>query len=140
VDRDLVLPFPIMKKLNNNKILIVDDDPDILASIKHVLGEEGYNVETTEKGEYAEKLAKKTPSLLPDLIILDVLLSGRDGRTICRKLKKNPDTKHIPIIMISAHPDAEKSVLEIGADAFLAKPFDLMELLSCIENYVKKRN
>lgn len=138
MDLDLVLHFPIMKKTINKKILVVDDDPDILDSLKLVLEQEGYEVETNEKGEYAEKLHNKTTQL-PALIILDVLLSGKDGRKICRMLKDKPDTKHIPIIIISAHPDVEKSSLIIGADAFLAKPFDLTELLTVVEKYIKKQ-
>ncbi len=107
-------------------ILVVDDDPDILDAIQFVLEDAGYNVKTTQKGEYAENLHKN----LPDLIILDVLLSGKDGRTICQKLKSQEDTKNVPIIMISAHPSAQQTVKEVGADGFIAKPFDISMLLS----------
>ncbi len=113
------------------RILVVDDDPDILDAIRFTLEDEGYAITTTEKGEYAENLHDGNGGL-PDLIILDVLLSGRDGRTICRHLKSRDDTKHIPIIMISAHPDAAESSAEVGADAFLAKPWDIDELLALI--------
>ncbi len=118
----------------NKKILVVDDDQDILDAIQFTLESSGYDVKTTEKGEYAENLHDNNGGL-PVLIILDVLLSGKDGRTICKKLKSQKDTKHIPIIMISAHPDAEKSVKEVGADAFLAKPFDIDKLLALVEKY-----
>ncbi len=118
----------------NKKILVVDDDQDILDAIQFTLESSGYDVKTTEKGEYAENLHDNNGGL-PVLIILDVLLSGKDGRTICKKLKSQKDTKHIPIIMISAHPDAEKSVKEVGADAFLAKPFDVDKLLALVEKY-----
>src|SRR3954466_2996834 len=106
------------------RILAVDDDPDILDAISLTLEDEGYAVTTTEKGEYAESLHDGNGGL-PDLIILDVLLSGKDGRTICKALKSRPDTRAIPIIMISAHPDAEASARDVGADAFLAKPWDI---------------
>lgn len=116
------------------RVLVVDDDPDILDAIRFTLEDEGYVVTTTEKGEYAENLHDGNGGL-PDLIILDVLLSGRDGRTICRHLKGRDDTRHIPIIMISAHPDAAESAAAVGADAFLAKPWDIDALIALVAHY-----
>ena len=116
------------------KILVVDDDPDILDALRFLLEDAGYEVKTTEKGEYAENLPD-TNGGLPDVIILDVLLSGKDGRLICQKLKSQEDTKLIPIIMISAHPNAKQSVKAVGADDFLAKPFDMDELLAKIAQH-----
>lgn len=116
------------------KILVVDDDPDILDALQILLEFAGYDVKTTEKGDYAENL-HDTNGGLPDLIILDVLLSGKDGRLICQKLKSQQDTKHIPIIMISAHPNAKQSVAAVGADDFMAKPFDIDELLAIVVKY-----
>lgn len=118
----------------SKKILIVDDDPDILDALQFMLEEEGYQVRATEKGDYAEQLPKDSTEL-PDLIILDVLLSGKDGRTIAQKLKSDQKTKQIPIIMISAHPTAEDSARRCGADDFLAKPFDIQILLDKVKNY-----
>jgi DNA-binding response OmpR family regulator len=112
-------------------ILVVDDDPAILDSLRFLFEDEGYRVQTSEKGEYAESLRDENGGL-PDLIVLDVLLSGKDGRTICRKLKSQDVTRHIPIVMISAHPDAEHSVKEVGADAFVSKPFAIDEVLATI--------
>lgn len=117
------------------KILVVDDDPDILDALKFALEDAGYAVTTTEKGEYAENL-RDTNGGLPDVIILDVLLSGKDGRLICQKLKSQDDTKHIPVIMISAHLNAKYSVQLVGADDFLAKPFDIDELLEKVARYM----
>ena len=116
------------------KILVVDDDPDILDALQFMLEDAGYEVKTTEKGEYAENL-HDTNGGLPDVIILDVLLSGKDGRLICQKLKSQEETKRIPIIMISAHPNAKQSVTAVGADDFIAKPFDMDELLAKIAQY-----
>lgn len=116
-------------------ILVVDDDPDILEALRFMLEDEGYRVQTTEKGEYAESLRDQNGGL-PDLILLDVLLSGKDGRAICKKLKSQDDTRHIPIVMISAHPDAERSVKEVGADAFVAKPFSVDGLLDTIAGFL----
>ena len=116
------------------KILVVDDDPDILDALQMLLEFAGYDVKTSEKGEYAENL-HDTNGGLPDLIILDVLLSGKDGRLICQKLKSQRDTKHIPIIMISAHPNAKQSVSAVGANDFIAKPFDMDEFLAMVVKY-----
>jgi two-component system alkaline phosphatase synthesis response regulator PhoP len=117
-------------------IFIIDDDTDILEALRVLLEFERYKVDISAKnGEVIlEKIAKK----LPDAIILDVLLSGHDGRVIARNLKSAPATKHIPIIMISAHPEAEESALKAGADEFLSKPFDMRELLSSLERVVEK--
>lgn len=115
-------------------ILVIDDDKDILDAITFVLESDGYSVTTSEKGDYAENLIFQQH--LPDLIILDVLLSGKDGRVICKKLKSQKETKSIPIIMVSAHPNAEKTVKEAGADSFLAKPFDIESLLENIHTFI----
>jgi DNA-binding response OmpR family regulator len=119
----------------NNRILVIDDDESILDAIRYALEYSGYEVTTSEKGEYAEKLLSTT-SELPKLIILDVLLSGKDGRTICKKLKADKKTKKIPIIMISAHPGADRSVKEVGADEFIAKPFDVDVLIDRVKKYI----
>lgn len=119
----------------NKRILVIDDDPTILDALRFTLEFSGYHVTTSEKGEYAENL-KNHKDQLPDLIILDVLLSGKDGRTICKNLKKQKETKHIPVIMISAHPGAETSITEIGANEFIAKPFDVDVLLYTIKKYI----
>lgn len=123
-----------MENLEKN-ILVVDDDPDILDALQFTLEDAGYAVVTSLKGDYAENLRDGNGGL-PDLIILDVLLSGKDGRLICRKLKSQDETRHIPIIMISAHPGARESVKEVGADDFLAKPFDVDALLARIAHHL----
>jgi DNA-binding response OmpR family regulator len=120
-------------------ILVVDDDPAILDSLRFLFEDEGYRVQTSEKGEYAESLRDENGGL-PDLIVLDVLLSGKDGRTICRKLKSQDVTRHIPIVMISAYPDAEHSAKEVGADAFVAKPFAIDEVLATVGALLSSRS
>lgn len=114
-------------------ILVVDDDPDILIFLQVILEDEGYTVVTSEKGEYLEQLHNGG---LPDLIVLDMLLSGKDGREIVKYLKRNPETSRIPVIMISAHPGAEKEARQAGADDFLGKPFDIEKLLAKIARYL----
>jgi CheY-like chemotaxis protein len=111
------------------KILVVDDEPDILEFLQIILEEEGYDVLTSEKGEFLEHLHNGG---LPDLILVDVLLSGKDGREIVKHLKSQDETKHIPVIMFSAHPSAEETAKQAGAEDFLAKPFDVDVLLTKI--------
>jgi len=120
-------------------ILVVDDDVDILNALKFLLEDEGYAVQIADKGDYAESLAMGN-QVLPDLIVLDVLLSGKDGRLICQKLKSQDETKHIPIVMMSAHPNAEHSVKKVGADAFIAKPFSIDNLLSLIPSLLPEKD
>ncbi len=119
-------------------ILVVDDDPAILDALRFLFEDEGYRVQTSEKGDYAESLRDDNGGL-PDLIVLDVLLSGKDGRTICRKLKSQDQTRHIPIVMISAYPDAEHSAKEVGADAFVAKPFAIDEVAAIVASLLSSR-
>jgi len=111
----------------HKKILIVDDEPDILEFLQALLEDEGYSVAIMDKGDFLEKLPL---GALPDLILLDMLLSGKDGRQIVRRLKSQEQTRHIPVIMFSAHPSAEQTAREAGADDFIAKPFDIDDLLN----------
>jgi DNA-binding response OmpR family regulator len=115
--------------MKNKKILVVDDDESILDAICLILEDEGYLVETTTKGQ---EIYTKIKEFTPDIILLDVLMSGSDGRQICRTLKDDVTTKQIPIVMISAHPSANIGSLECGADDFLAKPFTTDDLLEKI--------
>ncbi|MBI3980732.1 response regulator [Candidatus Microgenomates bacterium] len=118
-----------------SKILIVDDDEGILEAISLSLEKEGYTAITASKGK---EVMEKIKSEKPDLLLLDVLLSGSDGREICQRIKKTEKGKKLPVILISAHPTIEKSSQECGADSFLAKPFDAKDLLLVIEKYLPK--
>lgn len=118
----------------SRRILVIDDDESILDSISLILEESGYKVSSTLKGETAYR---KVRDFKPDVILLDVLMSGRDGREICKKLKNEPETKFIPVIMISAHPSAKESTKEFGADDFLSKPFQVEDLLKLVKKYSK---
>src|SRR6266446_2005179 len=120
------------KGMNSSKksILLVDDSLDILEAVKLILEDGGYDVWARDKGEYLEDLHKQVR--LPDLIILDMLLSGKDGRELATALKNNSRTRPIPIIMLSAHPSLA-SIKGSGADAFLPKPFEIDELLGLVK-------
>lgn len=112
-----------------SKILVVDDDLDILVVMEILLSMKGYEVEVTAKWE---NTFDKIESFKPDLILLDVLISGNDGRVLCKQLKSDPVKKIIPVIMFSAHPSAAATIKEYGANDFIAKPFDVNDLLAKI--------
>ena len=116
-----------------HSILIIDDDPDILEPLSLLLEGEGYRVETTTQ---ADQTYGKVEKFRPSVILLDILMSGVDGRTICRKLKEKKATKQIPIIMMSAHPTAQADSNGCGADDFIAKPFDLDTLLTMVKKHL----
>lgn len=120
----------------NKKVLVVDDDKAILEAFEFLLISEGFDVATASgDDEYFWKLVQNHK---PDIIVLDVLLSGADGRDIARKLRSNLETKKIPIIMISALPDARDSSLKAGAYDFLAKPFEAEDMILKINRYINK--
>lgn len=123
----------LQKKYNMpKKILVIDDDGGILEAFEAMLTSVGYEVEISTD---PDSLQKRTKNMLPDLLLLDVLLSGRDGREICKQLKSQPETKELPIIMISAHPGAGTTIKDAGADDFLPKPFEMDDLLKKIAKY-----
>ncbi len=115
------------------KILVIDDAPDILDVVQLILEEEGYQVQTSLNGACLQQMR----SDLPDLILLDVLLSGEDGREICQQLKTREQTKQIPVILLSAHVRVSNAAEVCGADAFLAKPFRMIELIDMVKKYLK---
>lgn len=115
------------------KILVIDDDVDILSVMEILLSMKGFNVEVTAKGE---NTFPKIESFKPDLILLDVLISGYDGRVICKQLKANEVTRHIPVIMFSAHPGAAATIADYGADDFISKPFDVNNLLKKVNAHL----
>ena len=110
-------------------ILIIEDNKDILEAVRLLLEDAGYKINTIVKKEEIVRISKKPQ---PDIILLDMLLSGMDGRDIINRLKKQPETKHIPIILNSAHPNAKNIWKEVGADDFIGKPFDIEELKEVI--------
>lgn len=116
------------------KIMIVDDDEGILDALSMMLEYKGYEVSTCKNGNTILTMEQD----FPDLLLLDIWMSGIDGRNVCRQLKEKLQTKKIPIIMISASKDIERSAIDSGADDFLAKPFEMNELIKKIETYIVK--
>jgi len=112
--------------MENKKILIADDDEGIVDAVKMILEVMGFNVEFTYDGGTVIDAVKNKP----DLILLDIWMSGHDGRDICKQLKNDPNFKHIPILMISASKDIGQSALDAGANDFMEKPFEMDTLLN----------
>lgn len=117
------------------KILVVDDEPDLLKVTLLRLKKTGYEVFGCADGQEALNLARQ---IIPDLIILDVYLPVINGDDVTKILKKDDELKHIPIILISATTKtlAERT-MESGADAYLAKPFEPEELISLIKKVLE---
>lgn len=109
------------------KVLVADDDAAIVDATRMMLEMDDYEVLTTQDGRKVLEL--NASSNLPDLVLLDIWMSGMDGKEICRHLKSQEATKHIPIIIVSASYDVQKAALQAGADDFLAKPFEMDDLL-----------
>lgn len=117
---------------NIKKVMIADDDPGIVDSLSMMLEFEGYEVSSTLNGASLLEM----DSNLPDLLLLDIWMSGVDGRDICKQLKQQPHTSRLPILMISASKDIQRSAIDAGADDFLAKPFEMDELLQKIQQNI----
>lgn len=120
-----------------SKILIVDDEMDALLPLKKVLEAADYIVVEAYDGYEAIEKAKKE---IPDLILLDIMLPGLDGYEVCERLKKDSFTEDIPIIMLTAKDEVRDKVggLEIGADDYVTKPFNLNELKARIKSVLRR--
>lgn len=119
-----------MMKENSKKVMIIDDNEDILTMLKTMLQMRGYSVFIKMN---VISLEDSIIEINPDLIIMDMLLSGSDSRITCKSLKNDKRFSPIPILMISAHPNAEENCLKAGADMYLGKPFDMKDLLLTVE-------
>jgi two-component system, OmpR family, alkaline phosphatase synthesis response regulator PhoP len=120
------------------KILVVDDEKDILELIEYNLTKNGYRVKTVTSGEDALELIKENDY---DLIILDLMLPGVDGFDICKIIKADKQKFNIPIIMVTAKADEADKVagLEIGADHYVTKPFSPRELLAIVKATLRRK-
>ncbi|MDD3717916.1 MAG: response regulator [Actinomycetota bacterium] len=121
------------------KVLVVDDEKNILDIIKFNLEVEGYEVITSRDGEEALRLVRE---LRPDLILCDIMMPDLDGLEVCRRLKADSRTNQIPVVMLSARTQAQDKVasIEAGADDFITKPFDFSDLVARITiNLIRTR-
>ena len=119
------------------KILSADDDPVVQQFVSAILNENGYEVYTATDGEQAVAQAK---AILPDLMILDLIMPYRDGYEVLRLLREAPETRAIPVIILSAKSKEEDIIrgLEGGADDFIIKPFNALELVARVRKVLSR--
>lgn len=120
--------------MSPKKILVIEDEKHICDLVKVNLEQEGFKVSCVGTGEAGLKKIKATP---PDLIILDLFLPNLDGWQVCRRLKKDAETKHIPVLMLTISSDVEKGY-SAGANGYLRKPFTLDDLIVEVKNLLPK--
>ena|SRR5258708_33123286 len=108
------------------KILIVDDDKDLLVSMKALFEKNGFDIAVTISCDEGFLILN---SFKPDLVFLDINVGGQDGREMCKKIKEDADYKHIPVILISSDHEALKLYNEYGATSFIKKPLQFSMLL-----------
>ena len=114
-------------------VLIVDDERNIMVSLKHLMSKAGYNVLQASDGEQALEVVRASS---PDLLILDVMIPKRDGYDVCQTIRSDPALKHVRIIMVTAkgqEVEIEKG-LALGADAYLTKPFSTKALVAKVRS------
>ena len=123
--------------MSKGRILVVDDEEDILELVKYNLEREGYLVDCVDTGEEA---IERAVAIRPDGILLDLMLPGVDGIEVCRELRKNPDTRTIPIIMMTAKGEEAEVVsgLEVGADDYVPKPFSTKVLVARLRALLRR--
>jgi DNA-binding response OmpR family regulator len=118
------------------RILVADDDAAIVESIQLVLEDEGYEVIPVLEGSDVMEQSQQ----LPDAILLDIWMSGSNGGEIAKELKAREATKMIPVILVSANKDCADIATAAGADDYLAKPFNIDELIAKVEKHTARRS
>ena len=123
--------------MNPKKILVVDDETDLVETLRFPLEMEGFEVLVSYNGEDALNKARKE---IPDLILLDLMLPKLDGYKVCRLLKFDEKYKHIPILMLTAKTQEKDKILgkETGANEYITKPFEMDHLLEKVKTYLSK--
>jgi two-component system response regulator VicR len=118
----------------SKRILVIDDDKDILEVLNIVFQEEGYDVILSDTGEAAEHIH----IIHPDLILLDVRIEGaaKRGNEICAEIKQRYKDKKIPVILVSAETDLEMLANDCGADFYINKPFDIFQMLTHVKRFL----
>jgi len=124
--------------MSRGRVLVVDDDPRLLHIVAMYLGIEGYEVATAENGEDG---LSEIESTRPDLVVLDIMMPGMDGIEACRRIRTNPETAEVPVVMFSAlssDDDVERARLA-GANHLITKPFNLVGLGSVVGSFFEHR-
>jgi len=125
--------------MSRERVLVVDDEQDLLELVSYNLNKEGYRVVGVSSGEEAIAAAKRD---VPDLIVLDLLLPTVDGLEVCRRLKADPRTQHIPVLMLTAKSEEADVVtgLELGAEDYVTKPFSPRVLVARVKAVLRRRS
>ncbi|TAL17698.1 response regulator [bacterium] len=121
--------------MSKKKVLVVDDEPNILLSLEFILEEEGFEVKTAGDGEEALEIAR---SFSPDIVLLDVAMPRRDGYEVCRILKEEKNPARVIMLTAKGQPLERKKGLEVGADAYVSKPFHAGELVAEMRALLEK--
>jgi len=123
--------------VSKRKIVIIEDEPDILEVLSYNLRREGFEILTSADGIQGLALVKREH---PDLVLLDLMLPGIDGVEICTSIKKNPDTQHTLLIMVTAKGEESDIVLGlgVGADDYISKPFSPKELVARVKAVMRR--
>ena len=122
---------------DNKKLLLIDDDPNLILLVKDYLEFRGYNVDTAENGREALEVLD---NLVPDMIICDVMMPEMDGYTLVKHIREEPVTNRIPVLFLSAKGQSQDRVkgLNEGADVYMSKPFEPEELVAQVESSLKQ--
>jgi two-component system, OmpR family, response regulator VicR len=123
-----------MKELKPKRILIIDNDESVLEVLQEIFKNDGY--ETDCYGQ-VEDIFKLVDDFKPDLVLLDYILPGINGGELCAQLKKDPVTRHIPVVICSAYPQVMLSLGSYGCNAFISKPFELRDIVMQVDDCIK---
>jgi len=123
--------------MSKKKILVVEDEESLLKLESILLTSKGYDVQGATNGQEALDLLAEVQ---PDLILLDIMLPNMDGFEVCRRIKENPETRHIPVIMLTAKKSREDMAKghEVGADWYITKPFKSANVVETIQRFLNK--
>jgi len=119
-----------------NKVLLIDDDLDLLEVLSSALSYFGFEVKTSN---YTDDILSLVTVYQPDLVIIDYIMDGVNGGEMCSAIKKKESTKNIPVIILSAYDKVIKSLGYYGCDLFISKPFDMQDLVTKIRQVIRKK-
>ena len=124
--------------MSRQRLVVVEDDPDISEILRHALDRAGFDVDALTRGDTALEVIRRDP---PDLILLDLMLPGLDGLELCRELKRGPETSEVPLIMLTARSDETDRIvgLELGADDYVGKPFSPREVILRVKAVLRRK-
>jgi DNA-binding response OmpR family regulator len=116
------------------RVLVIDDDEDILEILNIVFQENGYEIVLSNTGEAAEHIRV----IQPDIVLLDVRIVGsaKSGPEICKEIKSQLETRHLPVMLVSGETDLAMIARECGADSYMSKPFDIFDLIAQVKEFL----